>query len=76
MSRLAEMLEAGVAPGLCGSMGHKDPQSADEAVPRAIKQCFDPAYKHKRGQAPIRDEQVFKAIGYDRNTLRKTWKNL
>ena len=57
-------------------MAHPDPSSADVAVPRAIRECFDLSSRHKRGQRPIRDEEVFKAIGYDKNTLRKTWKNL
>jgi hypothetical protein len=76
MSRLAEMLKSGIAPGLSGSMAHPDPQSVDVAVPRAIKEVFDVSYRHKRGQQPLRTEQVEKAIGYNAKTLRNTWKGL
>jgi len=74
MGRIAEIIESGHAPGFAGL--HQDPTSADVAVPRAIKEVFDIGYRHQKGKRPIRDEEVFKSIGYDKNTLKQTWKNL
>lgn len=68
MNRIAEILESGRAPGF--RTGAADPTSADVAVPKAIKDCFEPSWRHKRG---LRDQDVFKAIGYSEKTIRNTW---
>lgn len=73
MNGIAEIIESGKAPGI--HTGAPDPTSADVAVPKAIKAVFDISYRHA-SKVPIRNEQVFKAIGYDEKTLRRTWKNL
>jgi len=74
MIGIAEILESGRAPGFVS--GCPDPASADVAVPKAIKEVFDIGYRHRRGERPIRTEEVEKAIGYDVKTLKQTWKNL
>ena len=74
MGRLAEIIQTGRAPGF--HSGSPDPTSADVAVPRAIREVFDIGYRHKRGQPPLRTEQVERQIGYSAKTLKQTWKNL
>ena len=68
MNGIAEIIESGRAPGF--RTGAPDPTSADVAVPKAIKAVFEPSYRHKHN---LRDEQVFKAIGYNEKTIRNTW---
>ncbi len=62
MSKIAEILESGRAPGFSGA--HKDPQSADVAIPRALKQMENQGHSARK---------IAKDAGYSINTLKRVW---
>lgn len=59
--KLAEILSTGCAPGFKG--GAKDPTSADQAIPRALKELEG---KHSAAK-------IARDAGFSINTLKKTW---
>ncbi len=62
MSRIDEIIQSGQAPGYAGQ--HKDPQSADMAIPRALK-ILEKTHGAKK---------IAKDAGFSVNQLRSTWK--
>ena len=61
MSKIAEIIESGRAPGFHGTA--RDPQCADVAVPRAFCQL-----EQQHGA-----DKIARDSGFSVNTLKKTW---
>jgi hypothetical protein len=62
MSRLAEILSSGVAPGI--RSGAKDPTSAEVAVPRAFRQL----------EQTMPAREIERQCGFKVKAIKKTWK--
>lgn len=60
-SKIAEILATGRAPGFKG--GFKDPTSADQAIPAALKKLEQ---THSAAK-------IARDAGFSINTLKKTW---
>lgn len=59
---LAEILSSGIAPVFRGL--HRDPQCADEAIPRALRQL----------ESQHSARKIAKDAGHSIDTLKKAWK--
>lgn len=61
MSRLAEILSSGIAPGV--RRGARDPQSADVAVPRAFRQL----------EQTLPAREIERQCGFKVKQIKKAW---